>query len=146
VAIDAVALGDEVRGGLHPRVGDRVEVFVAREQGERVEREDFGWRVAVAPRTFEESRQVVGVAIERGEQGVPEQLLLPAARCSVERVRCLECSAVYAKPVAGGTVQKNPGCPECGYVGWIPISLPAERDGTRRFAEDLQPHLIGRLR
>jgi hypothetical protein len=37
----------------------------------------------------------------------------------VESVRCLECGTVYAKPLAGGTVRENPGCPECGYVGWI---------------------------
>ena len=37
----------------------------------------------------------------------------------VESVRCLECGEVYAKPRAGGTVKENPGCPECGYVGWI---------------------------
>ena len=36
----------------------------------------------------------------------------------LETVRCLECRAVYSKPVRGGTVQANPGCPECGYVGW----------------------------
>jgi hypothetical protein len=44
-----------------------------------------------------------------------------------ESVRCLECSEVYSKPVEGGTVQKNPGCPMCGYVGWIPLSLPDEQ-------------------
>jgi hypothetical protein len=44
----------------------------------------------------------------------------------LESVRCLECSEIYSKPVAGGTVQKNPGCPNCGYVGWIPLSLPQE--------------------
>jgi hypothetical protein len=37
----------------------------------------------------------------------------------VESVRCLECGAVYAKPLAGGTVRENPGCPDCGYVGWV---------------------------
>ena len=37
----------------------------------------------------------------------------------LENVRCLECGAVYAKPSGGGTVRQNPGCPECGYVGWI---------------------------
>lgn len=36
----------------------------------------------------------------------------------LESVRCLECGAVYAKPTGGGTVRQNPGCPECGYVGW----------------------------
>jgi hypothetical protein len=44
----------------------------------------------------------------------------------LESVRCLECSEIYSKPVAGGTVHKNPGCPSCGYVGWIPLSLPQE--------------------
>jgi hypothetical protein len=62
----------------------------------------------------------------------------------LETVCCLECGEVYSKPVAGGTVQKNPGCPECGYVGWIPLSLPAERRAPRRFAEDLQLRLIAR--
>lgn len=49
----------------------------------------------------------------------------------LENVRCLECGEVYAKPSAGGTVQKNPGCPCCGYVGWIPLSVPL--DARRRF-------------
>ena len=39
----------------------------------------------------------------------------------LESVRCLECGAVYAKPTGGGTVRQNPGCPECGYVGWSDI-------------------------
>jgi hypothetical protein len=37
----------------------------------------------------------------------------------IERVRCLGCGAVYIKPAGGGTVSANPGCPECGYVGWV---------------------------
>lgn len=37
----------------------------------------------------------------------------------LESVECLECGAVYAKPAGGGTVRENPGCPECGYVGWV---------------------------
>jgi hypothetical protein len=37
----------------------------------------------------------------------------------LESVRCLECGAVYAKPAGGGTVRENPGCPDCGYVGWV---------------------------
>jgi hypothetical protein len=45
---------------------------------------------------------------------------------ALESVCCLECGEIYSKPVAGGTVHKNPGCPQCGYVGWIPLSLPAE--------------------
>jgi hypothetical protein len=46
----------------------------------------------------------------------------------VESVRCLECGAVYAKPAAGGTVRANPGCPECGYVGWLAVSVPINRE------------------
>jgi predicted nucleic acid-binding Zn-ribbon protein len=37
----------------------------------------------------------------------------------VESVRCLDCGSMYAKPSGGGTVRENPGCPECGYVGWV---------------------------
>lgn len=46
----------------------------------------------------------------------------------VESVRCLECGAVYAKPAGGGTVRANPGCPECGYVGWLSVSIPVSRE------------------
>jgi hypothetical protein len=63
----------------------------------------------------------------------------PPALALVETVLCLECSEVYSKPVAGGTVQKNPGCPSCGYVGWIPVSLPREPRALRRSAEGLPP-------
>ena len=64
----------------------------------------------------------------------------------LETVRCLECSAVYAKPAAGGTVQKNPGCPDCGYVGWIPVSLPPEREAPSRSGADPPRTLIVRSR
>jgi phage FluMu protein Com len=57
----------------------------------------------------------------------------------LETVRCLECGEVYAKPAGGGTVHKNPGCPSCGYVGWIPVSLPREPGGRRRSAGDPPP-------
>jgi hypothetical protein len=55
-----------------------------------------------------------------------ELITVQAGLSVFESVRCLECSEVYSKPVAGGTVDKNPGCPVCGYVGWIPLSLPQE--------------------
>jgi hypothetical protein len=42
----------------------------------------------------------------------------------LETVVCLECGETYSKPVLGGTTQKNPGCPVCGYVGWIPVTVP----------------------
>lgn len=50
---------------------------------------------------------------------VPDSGDEPPSLTVVESVRCLECGAVYAKPSAGGTVRENPGCPECGYVGWM---------------------------
>jgi predicted nucleic acid-binding Zn-ribbon protein len=43
----------------------------------------------------------------------------------LESVSCLECGSTYAKPVGGGTAQANPGCPECGYLGWLPFSREA---------------------
>ena len=54
----------------------------------------------------------------------------------IDRVRCLECSARYVKPAEGGTVHENPGCPKCGYVGWISATIPASSHGPRRFAAD----------
>lgn len=58
----------------------------------------------------------------------------------IERVRCLNCSASYVKPSGGGTVSANPGCPECGYVGWavehIPLTMDAEP--IRSFADRLR--------
>ena len=54
----------------------------------------------------------------------------------LETVRCLECGEVYSKPIAGGTTQKNPGCPVCAYVGWIPINLPSEDGAPHRSAAD----------
>ena len=56
----------------------------------------------------------------------------------VESVRCLECGAVYAKPRAGGTVRENPGCPECGYVGWLAADLPVREPAPRRYDEGLR--------
>jgi predicted nucleic acid-binding Zn-ribbon protein len=38
----------------------------------------------------------------------------------VASVRCLACGTVYPKPSALGTAESNPGCPRCGYVGWVP--------------------------
>jgi len=62
----------------------------------------------------------------------------------LESVRCLECREVYAKPVVGGTVQKNPGCPNCGYVGWIPVTVPDE--APSRFGGGLRPPRLVRAR
>jgi hypothetical protein len=68
--------------------------------------------------------------------GVNDSEKAPPSFRSIERVRCLNCSAPYVKPAGGGTVSANPGCPECGYVGWVLERLPVTGDGltTRFFA------------
>ncbi len=58
----------------------------------------------------------------------------------LESVRCLDCGEVYSKPSDGGTVETNPGCPSCGYVGWIPVKTPATARTLRRFGAD--PRLV----
>ena len=62
---------------------------------------------------------------------------MPAGLRPVEAVRCLGCGKEYVKPGGRGTLSANPGCPECGYVGWLPtpkqLSSPARR---ARFASD----------
>jgi len=45
----------------------------------------------------------------------------------LQSVRCLACNSVYTKPAGGGTTLKNPGCPECGYLGWSPFSPGSQR-------------------
>ena len=67
----------------------------------------------------------------------------------LDRVRCLECGAKYVKPADGGTVHENPGCPRCGYLGWISATIPAKgvrSDGLRRFAGDRRRHPLARAR
>jgi hypothetical protein len=36
------------------------------------------------------------------------------------------------KPTGGGTVGANPGCPECGYVGWGLEHAPVTQDAAPR--------------
>jgi predicted nucleic acid-binding Zn-ribbon protein len=56
---------------------------------------------------------------------------------NVVTVRCLGCGELYAKPLGGGTVRANPGCPECGYVGWVLApELPREASPPDRSYED----------
>jgi hypothetical protein len=61
-----------------------------------------------------------------------------AQLAEVERVRCLECGTSYLKPCGGSIIRRNPGCPSCGYVGWIsafvPLSAEPELPEPRRFA------------
>jgi hypothetical protein len=65
---------------------------------------------------------------------------------AVERVRCLDCGTTYGKPKAGGTVQENPGCPRCGYLGWISATVRPEADAPRRNAAGRQPRRSVQLR
>ena len=55
-------------------------------------------------------------------------------------VRCLACGTEYVKPAEGNTAIRNPGCPDCGYVGWLAASVPFTRGERSRFGGDLQPH------
>ena len=74
---------------------------------------------------------------------MPEDGNVPPKLELLQTVRCLECGAVYAKPASGGTATANPGCPECGYVGWVTTSAPVtEPSPTFRSAAD---HLRRRL-
>lgn len=53
-----------------------------------------------------------------------------------ESVRCLECGAVYSKPSRGGTAHANPGCPVCGYVGWLAVNFPLDRGASQRRSDE----------
>ena len=53
-------------------------------------------------------------------------------------VRCLSCEETYGKPAGRGTMKTNPGCPECGYLGWVPVAeVLSEREERPRFGADL---------
>jgi len=53
-------------------------------------------------------------------------------------VRCLDCGSTYSKPAGGGTMRRNPGCPRCGYVGWVALSRPDPDEQPRSAAGRLQ--------
>jgi hypothetical protein len=55
----------------------------------------------------------------------------------MRRVRCLVCGEEYSKPRGPGTLEANPGCPVCDYVGW---------EELRRFKASEQHHFAGDLR
>jgi ribosomal protein S27AE len=64
----------------------------------------------------------------------------------LERVRCLECGTKYIKPADGGTVSQNPGCPRCGYVGWILATIPPASTDWHRSGEGRRLRLHAQLR
>ena len=49
--------------------------------------------------------------------------LRAVGRHGTQTVTCLECGTTYPKPVKGGTTARNPGCPNCGYVGWLEVEV-----------------------
>jgi hypothetical protein len=60
-------------------------------------------------------------------------------------VRCLGCGSVYVKPLGEGTAADNPGCPRCGYVGWIPTDREVNGASTPLHSvADRQPHRASR--
>jgi hypothetical protein len=71
-------------------------------------------------------RSGIFVDVERNE----------VAPAELQSVRCLECGAIYEKPTGGGTVRQNPGCPECGYLGWARADGSVTELQPRRFAAD----------
>ena len=64
----------------------------------------------------------------------------------IERVRCLDCSTSYSKPAGGGMVHENPGCPRCGYLGWIATTVPTGPEARGRSGADLRPSSSARRR
>jgi hypothetical protein len=59
---------------------------------------------------------------------------------SLESVRCLSCGTVYGKPSGGGTLTRNPGCPGCGYVGWLSLTDRGEASPRGRSAAGPRQH------
>jgi len=52
----------------------------------------------------------------------------PRHEPETDLVRCLECGTVYRKPRSD---QESGPCPTCGYVGWIALESPFERNAER---------------
>src|SRR5215213_5033539 len=67
----------------------------------------------------------------RGPFSLDQAWCWPRDTEAVERVLCLGYGARYEKPLSGGMLRENRGCPRCGYVGgWTPSPRP--RRGARR--------------
>ena len=94
----------------------------------------------VPPHSFSHASAQVS-AISGVLHNVANDQRRPGALAVIESVRCLECGTLYAKPAGGGTAKENPGCPECGYVGWLSASIPFRAASERRrFGEDPRQH------
>jgi predicted nucleic acid-binding Zn-ribbon protein len=49
--------------------------------------------------------------------------LYAISKHGTQTVTCLECGTMYPKPASGTTTARNPGCPNCGYVGWLEVEV-----------------------
>jgi hypothetical protein len=59
-------------------------------------------------------------------------------------VRCVGCGAVYVMPTGRRTASANPGCPQCGYVGWVRHGPLLTQDAVRlRSVADRLPRRTG---
>jgi hypothetical protein len=69
----------------------------------------------------------VAVTVTRnGQHNVVGGYCLQMGMGSREHVCCLACANVYSRPSCGGTYERNPGCPRCGYLGWTAVPLRRE--------------------
>lgn len=64
----------------------------------------------------------------------------------VVTVQCLDCGSTYSKPAGPGTVRSNPGCPQCGYVGWSSGGETRGELEPLRFVADRQPDRLSHSR
>jgi hypothetical protein len=78
----------------------------------------------MAGRQAQESDDALAARAAQGdnESGNLERLR-SVGRLGTQAVVCLECGTTYPKPVKGGTTARNPGCPNCGYVGWLEVEV-----------------------
>jgi hypothetical protein len=69
--------------------------------------------------------------VEQQDMGTVTSLDAVRRRKAAESiVVCLACAAAYEKPAGAGTLAANPGCPRCGYVGWIGVGTLTRRDAA----------------
>jgi hypothetical protein len=54
------------------------------------------------------------------QQGrTPGRAVVLQRQVSIRRVRCRACTHTYTKPIGMRLDLDNPGCPSCGYLGWM---------------------------
>ena len=61
-----------------------------------------------------------------------------------EQARCLDCGRIYTKPLHGRTLCSNPGCPSCGYLGWVASADLTGAGELHRLGAGHPLHLLAR--